>query len=58
VDCLEDPWDISGWEVTEGFVRKWGFLLRGYGELLDGTNKWSAKRGEEPLVLELEAEDT
>ncbi|KXJ86429.1 hypothetical protein Micbo1qcDRAFT_219393, partial [Microdochium bolleyi] len=48
-----DPWSPSGWEFTEGFARKWGFLIRGCTELLASTNRWRAQRGEEPLVVEL-----
>lgn len=50
------PWDPSGWEVTEGFLRKWGFLLRGDGEddMLRATNRWRALRGEDPIVWEVE----
>lgn len=52
----KDPWDPSGWEVTEGFLRKWGFLLRGNGEddMVKATNRWRALRGEDPIVWEVE----
>ncbi|KAI7774405.1 hypothetical protein LA080_008799 [Diaporthe eres] len=52
----KDPWDPSGWEVTEGFLRKWGFLLRGDGEddVVRATNRWRALRGENPIVWEVE----
>ena len=52
----KDPWDPSGWEVTEGFLRKWGFLLQGDGEddMERATNRWRALRGEDPIVWELE----
>ncbi|KAG6358035.1 hypothetical protein INS49_013919 [Diaporthe citri] len=52
----KDPWDPSGWEVTEGFLRKWGFLLRGDGEddMVRATNRWRALRGEDPIVWEVE----
>jgi Domain of unknown function (DUF3425) len=46
-----DPWRPEGWEVTEGFVRKWGFLLRGCDAIFSATNRWRASRGEMPLVL-------
>lgn len=46
-----DPWRPEGWEVTEGFVKKWGFLLKGCCEMLESTNRWRAVRGEEPLVV-------
>jgi hypothetical protein len=34
-------------------VRKWGFLLRGCGEIIEVTNRWRAVRDEEPLVVEV-----
>ncbi|KAI1334994.1 hypothetical protein F5Y15DRAFT_420231 [Xylariaceae sp. FL0016] len=45
------PWDITGWEMSEGFLRKWGWLLgEGLPEALEATNRWRLRRGEEPLV--------
>ncbi|KAH7018051.1 uncharacterized protein B0I36DRAFT_35422 [Microdochium trichocladiopsis] len=49
----QDPWSPWGWELTEGFARKWSFLVEGCDELLASTNRWRASRGEEPLVIEL-----
>ncbi|KAL2808061.1 hypothetical protein BJX63DRAFT_436448 [Aspergillus granulosus] len=46
-----EPWDVASWELMEGFVAKWGFLLVGCEVLIDGTNRWRATRGEEPLWL-------
>lgn len=40
------PWDISGWEVSEAFARKWPWLVKGCNGLLASTNYWRAKRGE------------
>lgn len=48
------PWDIGGWEVSEGFLKKWGWLLRGCGEVFEATNRWRRMRGEEDLVVEIE----
>jgi hypothetical protein len=48
-----DPWQTDGWEVSEGFVEKWGFLLKGCTELIDSTNKWREMRGEDRLVVEV-----
>jgi len=48
-----DPWCAEGWEVTEGFARKWGFLLKGCDALLEATNKHRASRYEEKLVVEI-----
>jgi len=44
------PWHISGWEMSEGFLRKWGWLLKGVPGTLEATNRWRMERGEEPLV--------
>ncbi|KAF4461136.1 Aryl-alcohol dehydrogenase [Fusarium albosuccineum] len=46
-----EPWDPSGWEATEPFLRKWGFLLHGCPEIAEATNRWCEKRGEQPLVF-------
>ncbi|OAP55753.1 hypothetical protein AYL99_09905 [Fonsecaea erecta] len=46
------PWDISGWELSEGFWRKWGWMMKGCaGEVLEATNRWRRQRGEEELQL-------
>jgi hypothetical protein len=47
------PWHVSGWEISEGFFRKWGWVLKGCGDVLEATNRWRALRGEDPLVVEL-----
>jgi hypothetical protein len=44
------PWDIAGWEMSEGFLRKWGWLFNGLPGALEATNRWRIERGEEPLV--------
>lgn len=49
-DC---PWEDGAWEVSEGFARKWAFLLRGCTALLESSNRWREKRGEDRLVLEV-----
>ncbi|KAH6675812.1 hypothetical protein B0J14DRAFT_561516 [Halenospora varia] len=48
-----EPWSEDGWEVSEGFARKWSFLLEGSETLINSTNKWREKRGEERLVVEI-----
>lgn len=48
-----EPWKQEGWEVTEGFVKKWGFLMKGCAEFMASTNRWREARGEEPLVFEI-----
>ncbi|RYO89832.1 hypothetical protein DL762_003016 [Monosporascus cannonballus] len=44
------PWDITGWEMSEGFLRKWGWLFKGLPGALEATNRWRMERGEEPFV--------
>lgn len=44
------PWHITGWEMSEGFLRKWGWLFKGLPGALKATNRWRIERGEEPLV--------
>lgn len=44
------PWDITGWEMSEGFLRKWGWLFKGLPGPLAATNRWRIQRGEEPFV--------
>ncbi|KAF4945901.1 hypothetical protein FSARC_14329 [Fusarium sarcochroum] len=44
------PWDISGWEMSEGFVRKWGWLFNGLPGPLEATNRWRMERGEKPFA--------
>lgn len=46
------PWDITGWEMSEGFLKRWSWLLAGLPEAFEATNRWRMKRGEEPLVLD------
>lgn len=44
-----DAWNPANWEVTGGFLEKWGWLLKGCKDLMTGTNKWRALRDEPPL---------
>lgn len=44
------PWDITGWEMSEGFLRKWGWLFKGLPGALEATNRWRMERGEDPFV--------
>jgi Domain of unknown function (DUF3425) len=44
-----EPWDTSGWEVTESFLQVWGWAVRDCWDLFQSTNKWRRKRGERPL---------
>ncbi|KFZ09853.1 hypothetical protein V501_05453 [Pseudogymnoascus sp. VKM F-4519 (FW-2642)] len=44
------PWDITGWEMSEGFMGKWGWLFKGLPGPLAATNRWRMQRGEEPFT--------
>jgi hypothetical protein len=46
----KDPWNSSGWEVTEAFLSKWGWALSESWDLFLSTNYWRTKRGERPLT--------
>lgn len=46
------PWDITGWEMSEGFLKKWGWLFKGLPRVLEATNRWRMMRGEEPFVYD------
>jgi len=41
-----EPWDVRSWEVTESFLKKWQWVVRGCPELMNSTNAWRARRGE------------
>ncbi|KAK9326617.1 hypothetical protein V1520DRAFT_125609 [Lipomyces starkeyi] len=43
------PWDPASWEFSDGFAKKWWFLLDD--ESLRSTNFWRAQRGEEQLQV-------
>lgn len=44
-----EPADPRSWEITEGFLKKWGQLIQGCTDLMWSTNYWRTKRGERPL---------
>lgn len=46
-----EPYQRDSWEVTPGFFRKWWWLMKGCGELVESTNKWRTVRGERPLRM-------
>jgi hypothetical protein len=49
-----DPWVVTNWEISPGFLRKWGVLVRVCVEMIDATNRWRESRGEDPLVFEVD----
>ncbi|KAL6890954.1 hypothetical protein GGI43DRAFT_210946 [Trichoderma evansii] len=48
-----EPYQRDSWEVTPGFLRKWLWVMKGCGELIESTNKWRTARGERPLRVAL-----
>ncbi|RHZ58015.1 DUF3425 domain-containing protein [Aspergillus thermomutatus] len=44
-----DPTDPNNWEVTERFLQKWPWVVRGCPELLQSTNNWRRTRGEKMI---------
>lgn len=44
-----DPWDPTGWEVTEEFITSWGWVIVGCADLIHSTNSWRVRRGEKSL---------
>lgn len=47
-----NPWEPGGWEVTESFLTKWGWLLDGCTALIESTNYWRRKRGLKSLEVD------
>ncbi|KAF2842176.1 hypothetical protein M501DRAFT_928082 [Patellaria atrata CBS 101060] len=45
-----EPSDPREWEMTESFLRKWTWVVRGCEGLFRSTNYWRRLRGEKPLV--------
>ena len=45
------PEEASSWEVTEGFVASFGWLVVGSFMLECSTNRWRAKRNEAPIFF-------
>lgn len=48
----KDPWDATGWEISEEFAKAWPWVVAGCTELLESTNSYRAKRGEKLLRFE------
>lgn len=45
-----EPCRVENWEVTPGFLRKWGWTLEGCEDLIQASNYWRALRDEKPLT--------
>lgn len=46
-----EPHIAENWEFTAGFLRKWGWTLRGCEYIVESTNRWRLRRGEEPMQI-------
>ena len=40
-----DPWLPQSWEISEGFVQKWSWVIEGCSEILVYSNYWRDRRG-------------
>ena len=45
------PWSSMGWEVSQNFADRWGWILDG--ETIRCSNFWRMERGEAPLHIQL-----
>lgn len=46
-----EPYDKDNWEATPGFLAKWAWIVEGCRELVEISNRWRVKRGEEPMAV-------
>jgi hypothetical protein len=46
-----EPSRVDGWEITDGFLAKWEWMLRGAERLERATNAWRRRRGLRPLAF-------
>ncbi|RAK97528.1 uncharacterized protein BO80DRAFT_467760 [Aspergillus ibericus CBS 121593] len=44
-----EPHRAESWEATPGFLRKWSWAVEGCEELIEYSNRWRMRRGEEPM---------
>ncbi|KAH7174063.1 uncharacterized protein B0J16DRAFT_351292 [Fusarium flagelliforme] len=44
-----EPHDMQSWEATPGFLTKWSWAVEGCQDLIEISNRWRIKRGEEPM---------
>jgi len=44
-----EPYEMRSWEATPGFLAKWAWVAEGCDELVEISNHWRVKRGEEPM---------
>ncbi|KIL86202.1 hypothetical protein FAVG1_10599 [Fusarium avenaceum] len=44
-----EPHDMLSWEATPGFLAKWSWAVEGCDDLVESSNRWRMRRGEEPM---------
>ncbi|KAH7236544.1 hypothetical protein BKA59DRAFT_446139 [Fusarium tricinctum] len=44
-----EPHDMRSWEATPGFLAKWSWAVEGCNDLVENSNRWRIRRGEEPM---------
>ncbi|KAJ4116131.1 hypothetical protein NW768_011103 [Fusarium equiseti] len=44
-----EPHDMQNWEATPGFLVKWSWAVEGCKDLIEISNRWRLKRGEDPI---------
>lgn len=44
-----EPHIAENWEFTAGFLRKWGWTLKGCEYIVKSTNRWRLKQGEDSM---------
>lgn len=49
------PQHLSSWELSEAFIKTWGFLLGGCEDFVAVTNVWRNRKGEKSLTLDFGA---
>jgi hypothetical protein len=48
-----EPFEQESWEITPGFIRKWGWCLEGCMELIASSSRRREMRGEQPIRVTL-----
>ena len=47
-----EPWSVKSWEITDGFLAKWKWVLKDAKNLEHATNSWRMRRGLRPLAFQ------
>jgi hypothetical protein len=44
-----EPWDPYAWEASPQFLKKWAWVVKGCNSIIESTNYWRLRRGEERI---------